>query len=57
MNKADRVYRLIRRENPRADITVSDLLDLCEYLHRESPKAIAVRVLDHLNSVHMRRAA
>lgn len=50
MNKAERVYQLVIRENPRADVTVSELLELCEYLHRESPKAIAMRVLDYLNA-------
>lgn len=50
MNKAERVYQLIIRENPRADVTFSEVLELCEYLNHESPKAIAMRVIDFLQA-------
>lgn len=50
MNKAERVYQLIIRERPRAEVSMSSLLELCEFLPSESPRAIAMRVLDYLNN-------
>ncbi len=52
MNKAERVYQLIKREFPRiaAEINMSDLVRLCELKHCESPKAIALQIVGYYNS-------
>lgn len=49
MNKAERIYQLVIRERPRSGVSVSEILELCEFLERESPRAIAARILDYLD--------